>query len=88
MPSRQPAKRTRTNPAARTSRADGAEPVEIRLIARDGLAQTYAHQIAAAIPGCPPPSFYPSRKTPGRTLAYLRFTVTTPPALDAPEASC
>ncbi|MEU0691427.1 hypothetical protein [Streptomyces uncialis] len=58
-----------------TSPPDRGEPVEIRLIARDTVTQTLAAQIAAAIPGCPPPRYYPSRKDPGQTLAYLRCTV-------------
>ncbi|MFI1867393.1 hypothetical protein [Streptomyces jumonjinensis] len=72
------------HPARRTGGAPETETVEIRLIARDGLTQTLAAQIAAAIPNCPAPRVYLSRKTPGHSMAYMRFTIpTTPPALDA-----
>ncbi|GAA2409861.1 hypothetical protein GCM10010433_05740 [Streptomyces pulveraceus] len=63
---------THNTPAHRT-RTPEAEPVEIRLIARDGITQ----HLAAAIPGCTTPRFYPSRKTPGQTLAYLRAQLPT-----------
>ncbi|MFH9747768.1 hypothetical protein ACH4MN_25420 [Streptomyces anulatus] len=68
-------------PARRTSTPE-TEPVEIRLIARDGIAQHLAAQIAAAIPDCGAPRFYPSRKNPGQTIAYLRAELPTPPALN------
>lgn len=73
-------------PARRTNDGPETETVEIRLIARDGLAQALAAQIAATIPGCPTPRIYASRKTPGRALAYMTFQIprsSTPPALDA-----
>ncbi|WP_231649142.1 hypothetical protein, partial [Streptomyces clavuligerus] len=78
-------------PARRTSPPPGMERVEIRLIARDGVTQALAGQIAAAIPDCPAPAFYRSRKTPGQTLAYIRAQLPTssiPRAIDGPEASC
>lgn len=68
-------------PARRTPGPE-TEPVEIRLIARDGITQDLASQIAAAIPACSAPRFYPSRKTPGHTIAYLRAELPTPPALN------
>ncbi|MCG7525058.1 hypothetical protein MHW47_11490 [Streptomyces sp. OfavH-34-F] len=67
---------------ARRAPAPETEPVEIRLIARDGITQHLAAQIAAAIPACTTPRFYPSRKTPGQTIAYLRATLPTPPAIN------
>lgn len=67
---------------ARRTRVPETEPVEIRLIARDGITQHLAAQIAAAIPGCTTPRYYPSRKTPGQTMAYLRAELPTPPALN------
>ncbi|MFJ7082795.1 hypothetical protein ACIQU8_06100 [Streptomyces griseus] len=66
---RTPARRTRT-------RTPEMEPVEIRLIARDGITQHLAAQIAAAIPGCT------TRKTPGDTIAYLRAELPAPPAIN------
>ncbi|MFF0507368.1 hypothetical protein ACFYUH_27730 [Streptomyces fimicarius] len=71
---RTPARRTRP-------RTPETEPVEIRLIARDGITQHLAAQIAAAIPGCTT-RYYPSRKTPGDTIAYLRAELPTPPAIN------
>ncbi|MFI0115459.1 hypothetical protein [Streptomyces globisporus] len=67
---------------ARRTRTPETEPVEIRLIARDGITQHLAAQIAAAIPDCAAPRFYPSRKNPGQTIAYLRAELPTPPALN------
>ncbi|MFH8617896.1 hypothetical protein ACH4E8_22890 [Streptomyces sp. NPDC017979] len=81
---RQPARRTNNHPP-------GMEEVEIRLIARDGVTQALAGQIAAAIPNCPTPRIYRSRKTPGQTLAYIRAQIPTssiPRTLNAPESSC
>ncbi|AZK94850.1 MULTISPECIES: hypothetical protein [Streptomyces] len=75
---------TRT-PARRTpDREPGTETVEIRLIARTGLAQHLAGQIAAALPGRPEVRVYSSR-TPGRARAYIRTEIpptAIPPALN------
>ncbi|GGZ44654.1 hypothetical protein GCM10010387_43660 [Streptomyces inusitatus] len=75
-------------PAKRTpGPAGGGEVVEIRLIARDGIAQALAAQIADSIPGCPPPRIYPSRKTPGQMRAYIKATLPahTVAALENPQ---